>query len=283
MKKLKVYYPQPKFPAVSISGSKCILKCRHCNGFYLKNMLCADTVEKFIKLCRRLADKGTIGLLISGGYDKKGGLLNLNKIARALRKIKKETNLIINLHSGFVDRNILDGLADCIDIASVDIAGMRQIKEVFGLNKTPQDYLENIKLIKSYGIAVVPHLCIGFGEESRCLELLKELKPEIIVFIGFRQTEGAELDNFKEPKPKDWKNVIAYAKKIFPKAELALGCMRSRKNKEKVEMAALKAGVTRIVLPSKKTLEFASANNYKIKKFESCCALSERFEALVSP
>jgi uncharacterized radical SAM superfamily protein len=136
-----------------------------------------------------------------------------------------------------------------------------------------------MKVMKSAGIKVVPHLCIGFGEELYCIELLKkELSPEIIVFIGFRQTKGTELESFAEPSLENWKETIAYAKKLFPATELALGCMRSRKNKEKIELEALQAGASRIVLPARKILEFALRNNYRIEDFESCCAMPENLK-----
>lgn len=273
MKLLKTYYPYPKFPAISISGTKCVLKCRHCAGYYLKNMIPANNPEKLVKICKVLAANDANGVLISGGYDKKGRLLNLGKMISAMKKIKKETGLMINIHSGFVETNLLENLADCVDVASVDIAGDKTIKNIFRLQKTSQDYFDNIKKIKNHGIEVVPHICVGFGEELHCLELLKEVKPEIIVFIGFRQTEGTELENFAEPKPEDWKNVITHAKKLFPETELALGCMRSRKNRVEVELEVLKAGIDRIVIPAKKTLAFAKINNYEIKRYETCCAV----------
>ena len=101
---LKTYYPYPGFPPISISGGKCALKCRHCRGVYIKNMLSASTPEKLMEVCRKLDENNAVGILLSSGYNKDGGLLNLKRMLPAIKKIKKETKLIINIHPGFVDK-----------------------------------------------------------------------------------------------------------------------------------------------------------------------------------
>ncbi|MBU2565322.1 MAG: radical SAM protein, partial [Candidatus Thermoplasmatota archaeon] len=92
---LKTYYPSPGFPPISISGDKCTLKCRHCSSVYLKNMIPSETPEKLTKVCRKLDENNAVGILLSGGYNKDGKLLNLERMLPAVKKIKKETKLII--------------------------------------------------------------------------------------------------------------------------------------------------------------------------------------------
>ncbi len=74
---LKTYSPVPRFPAISLSGVECALHCEHCNATYLGGMLKAETPEALRALCQKLARKGAVGALLSGGSDKHGGILNL--------------------------------------------------------------------------------------------------------------------------------------------------------------------------------------------------------------
>ena len=63
-----------KYPAVSITGSECALKCDHCEGKILASMEDASDPRKLVDLCRRLAARKHLGVLISGGCDAVGKL-----------------------------------------------------------------------------------------------------------------------------------------------------------------------------------------------------------------
>ena len=55
------------FPSISVTGSFCALKCKHCNGKVLDTMLPAITPKELFNLCVELKSKGAVGCLISGG------------------------------------------------------------------------------------------------------------------------------------------------------------------------------------------------------------------------
>ena len=96
---LKIYNPTNKFPAISITGSNCALECEHCNKKYLKGMkqiLDNNDLELFLT---DLSKKNGIGALISGGSELDGSVPLLNFLS-TIKKVKKETNLIINTHTG---------------------------------------------------------------------------------------------------------------------------------------------------------------------------------------
>lgn len=275
---LKTYYPYPGFSPISISGDKCALKCRHCSGIYLKNMIPASTPEKLIKVCRKINENNGVGFLLSGGYDKKGRLLNLERMLNAIKKIKKETGLIINIHPGLVNKKVSEQLD--VDFASVEIPSDDVVKNVFRLNAKTDDYVETYYNLKNADIDVVPHICVYSGDEHKLLENIEP--PSAIVVIVFTPTKNTPMQNESVPEAKMIGNIVRNLKKMFPESEISLGCMRPRNRciREEIEIEALKSGVSRMELPSEKTISYAKEKGYEIKRFDACCALPEKYEYL---
>ncbi|MBU4255941.1 MAG: radical SAM protein [Candidatus Thermoplasmatota archaeon] len=285
---LKTYYVWPRFPSVSMSGKSCMLSCRHCNKYYLENMTPAVTDEELVRVCRRFYENNAVGVLLSGGCDKNGRMINLEKNLSAIKKIKDETGLIIKLHTGFVDEKLAENLKDIIDVASMEMVGSNTIiKEIFGLNATVNDYVETFRNLQDVGVNVAPHVCVGLHngrvrEEFKALELIKEnIKPETVVIIVFRPTKNTVLQDLQPPSPEDVGSVVKKAKKLFD-VEISLGCMRPRNRfvRAEIEIEALKSGASRMEIPSKKTISYAKEKGYEIRRFDACCALPEKYEYL---
>ena len=277
---LKVYHPIPRFPPISISGFSCTLQCKHCSGLYLKGMQSADTPEKLMRACQELDKNNAVGTLVSGGSDNSGRMLNLTRMLGALRKVKEETNLIINIHPGLITKEIAREMA--VDFASLEIPSDAVIKKVFNLDVRHQDYVETYHNLSDAGITVVPHICIYTGEES---ELLEDITgPSVIVVIVFTPTRNTPMSAEKSPDVKDIGRVITNIHQMFPDTEISLGCMRPRSVmvRDEIEIEALKAGVSRMEMPSKNTIRYAMNLGYEIKKFDACCALPERYERFAS-
>ncbi len=277
---LKVYHPIPRFPPISISGIRCTLKCKHCSGLYLKGMQSADTPEKLIRACQELDKNNAVGTLVSGGSDNNGRMLNLTRMLGALRKVKKETDLIINIHPGLITKEIARELA--VDFASLEIPSDTVIRKVFNLDVRRQEYVETYHNLSDAGITVVPHICLYTGEES---ELLKDITGlSVIVVIVFTPTRNTPMSAEKSPDVKDIGRVINNIHQMFPDTEISLGCMRPRgvMVREEIEIEALKAGVSRMEMPSRNTIRYAMNSGYEIKKFDACCALPERYERFAS-
>ena len=77
---IKIYVPNRKFPAISITGSECALNCEHCNKKYLKGMkqiLKNRDLESFLI---ELSRNHGVGALISGGSELDGSVPLLNFI-----------------------------------------------------------------------------------------------------------------------------------------------------------------------------------------------------------
>jgi len=287
---LKIYIPNKRFPAISITGSQCALNCEHCNKKYLDGMKNLQNNEDLKKFLYKHYENNGVGVLISGGC-KLDGSVPLRNFIDTIKEIKRNTRLIINVHTGLLSENTAEALADAkVDIISFDITMDKDaIQEIYHLNnKDKEDYKAALKVLKKHNLNVVPHICVGlyYGrlhEELAALQYIKEsgLNPSLIVIIALIPPKGKDR-MFKEPTPIEIAKVIAMARFLFPQTEISLGCMRPKTRiKIEVEKYALKAGITRIELPSKKTLKWLKKSNPKIelKFFSACCAIPAEFES----
>ena len=246
------------------------------------------TSEKLLETCRQFADNGAVGFLLSGGCDKNGEMLNLRKLLPVVKQIKKETDLIIKLHTGIVDKKLAENIVSAgIDIASVEVVGSDEtIREIFDFQATTNSYRKTLENLETAGMSfIVPHVCIGLhygglGGEFTALEMIKEsCGPSLLVMIIFRPTKGTVMQNCKIPSTNDVSIVVQKAKELFPDKDISLGCIRPRTQyREEIELAALNAGVTRMEIPSKKLLEQAKAKGFTIRRIDACCALPEELE-----
>ena len=287
---LKIYNPTKKFPAISITGSNCALECEHCNKKYLKGMkeiLDSEDLEHFLI---DLSKKNGVGALISGGSEINGSV-PLYNFLDAIKKVKRETKLIINTHTGLLKEETAKKLAEAnVDIVSFDINMDEEVvQDIYHLDINLNEYKRAIDLLKKYNINIVPHICVGlhYGKLNKELESLKFIKenlgqPPLIVVIVLIPPKISKLE-FESPPPEIIGKVISVIRFIFPLSEISLGCMRPRGNvKVEVEKIALKSGVTRIEIPSRDTLKWLKEQNSEIQYeyYSACCAIPAKFEKL---
>lgn len=285
---LKIYNPTQKFPAISITGSECALHCEHCNEKYLKGMkpiLTNKDLEYF--LMEHSRNEG-IGVLISGGCEPDGSVPLVNYLD-TIKKVKNKTNLIINTHTGLLNKETAQKLAEAnVDIVSFDINLDEEIiKNIYHLDKGVSDYKQAIELLKKNNLNIVPHICVGlyYGKVHKELESIKfiketEINPALIVIIALIPPKNSKV-KFERLKPFDIAKVIALIRFMFPYTEISLGCMRPRRDiKIDVEKYALKAGINRIELPSRDTLKWLKSINpgIKFQFFSACCAIPNKHE-----
>ncbi len=285
---IKIYNPTKKFPAISITGSECALNCEHCNKKYLKGMkqiLEEKDLEQFLL---SLSKENGIGVLISGGSDLDGSVPLLNFLD-TIKKVKKETNLIINAHTGLLKEETAKKLSEAnVDIVSFDVNMDEEvIRNVYHLDVELDEYRRSIELLQKYNLSVVPHVCVGLNygklhKEIESIKFIKEtlLNPSLIVVIALIPPKHSNM-KFETPNPEIIAKTIALIRFIFPNTEISLGCMRPRGNiKSEVEIYALKAGITRIEIPSKGTIKWLRKQNSGInfKYFSACCAIPEKYE-----
>ncbi len=286
---LKVYIPNVKFPAVSITGGECALKCEHCNKKYLNGMKSLVTNEDLEAFLLDLDKNEGLGILLSGGCEPDGSVPLLNYL-NIIKKIKTKTNLIINTHTGLLNEETAEKLANAgVDIVSFDINMDEEvIRNIYHLEKKLDDYKRAVDLLRKYNLNIVPHICAGlyYGKLHKELDSIRFIKesgmnPSIIVIIALIPPKSN--NKFERPTPLDIAKVIAVTRFIFPNTEISLGCMRPRGDiKIEIEKHALKAGITRIEIPSPKTLKYLKKINpeIKFKFFSACCAIPDKFEKM---
>ena len=278
-KKVNFFITSNVFPSLSITGSSCALKCKHCKGKLLERLVPATTCDELEKKALALYRKGAKGILLTGGCDRYGRVLIVNLIP-AIKKLREKTGLILIAHTGFISSNEAAMLKDSgLDGIGFDVIGdMATVKEVYGLDVSEKDYTDSLRAIEDSGIIVFPHVCVGlhFGElrgEFHALELISSINPTTIIITGLMPVAGTPMAHIK-PKPSDFEKVINRAKEMFPDAPVALGCAHSSgKDRAEIEKIALKAGVSGIAAPTMQTIGFAKENGYEINYYGMCCGL----------
>ncbi|MFW9949379.1 MAG: radical SAM protein [Candidatus Thorarchaeota archaeon] len=285
---LKIYIPNKRFPAISITGSECSLHCEHCNKKYLEGMKPILNNDELKKYLMNLHNNDGIGVLLSGGCLPDGSV-PLFDYLDSIKEIKAKTNLIINAHTGLLNEDTARKLAQVgVDIVSFDINMDEDIiKDIYHLDKDLEDYRRAIGYMQKFGINIVPHICIGlyYGKLHKELDTIRFIKesglnPSLIVLIALIPPKNAN-NKFIGPKPVDIAKIISIIRFAYPNSEISLGCMRPRGNiKIEIEKYAIKAGINRIEIPSKKTLKWAKElyPNITYNFFSACCAIPQKFE-----
>jgi len=285
---LKIYIPNKRFPAISITGSECSLHCEHCNKKYLDGMKPILKNNELKTFLMKLHNNDGIGVLISGGCQPDGSVPLMNYLD-SIKEIKEKTNLIINAHTGLLSEETARKLAQVgVDIVSFDINMDEDvIKDIYHLDKDLDDYKRAIGYMQKYGINIVPHICIGlyYGKLHKELESIKFIKesglnPSLIVLIALIPPKNTKT-KFIRPKPADIAKIITVVRFVYPNSEISLGCMRPRGDvKVEIEKCAIKAGINRIEIPSKKTLKWAKElyPNINYNFFSACCAIPDEYE-----
>jgi uncharacterized radical SAM superfamily protein len=200
--------------------------------------------------------------------------------------VKENTGLIVNVHTGLMDSGQTDELASTgVDIVSVDVVGSDEtIRRVYGLDARVENYNETLLALKEAQVRnIVPHICVGldFGEirgEARAIEVASEIEPEIIVILGLIPTKDTAMEFVDPPSSEDLAKVVAATRLMSPGSSVAVGCMRSRMDKSRGEMLAIRAGSDRLVLPTSTTVKAAADEGFEIKHLDGCCSIPEKLE-----
>jgi uncharacterized radical SAM superfamily protein len=249
---------------VSLTGARCELGCAHCGGHYLQHMqpIASAQVE------------GATSVLVSGGCDPIGRVPvagHLDEI-RALRSGRR-----LNWHVGLIDEPAMRAIAPYVDVISFDVVGDREtIREVYGLEATPEDYAATYAMLRRHA-RVVPHITVGLrcgklGHERPALDLLAEIGLETLVLIVFMPTPGTRYAGCPPPEVEAVAGLLAEARQRFPEIPLQLGCMRPRRGyRARLDPLAVCAGVNAIVSPSREGRATAEALGLEVVQTRECC------------
>lgn len=272
---LKVYVPHPKYPTVSITGSKCELKCDYCRRLVLRTMVQVENPDKLLSFCKRLKERGGVGCLLSGGFTK-DGKLPFEPYLEAIGRVKKELGLTLSIHPGILDKDGATQLRDSgIDIAEFYVVlSDGVLKNVMHTKLSKDDVVKALDTIYTYGPRYIsPHITVGsdYGKvswEYEAIDALKEYDPYVLIFLVLVPMEGTPMAHVKPPPISDLLNLFATARKKLENTELALGCMRVRGNyTQTLESELMRKGlVDRITVPYTSIPE---------PTIEACCSLPD--------
>jgi len=252
---------------ISLTGDRCALDCAHCGRHYLQHMQPVWEVA---------ADIAAPSCLISGGCDPLGRVpvtAHLDRIA-TLRQGRR-----LNWHVGLIGRPEIEAIAPYVDVVSFDFVGDDEtIREVYGLNRTVQDYVDTYLLLKEY-VRVTPHLTIGLrggviSGERTALRLLAELGADSLVILVLIPTPGTRYADRRPPSPEAAADVLIDARLMLPRAPINLGCMRPHgEYRARLDVLAVRAGVNKIVSPARAAVKAAQELGLEIVRGRECCAL----------
>jgi uncharacterized radical SAM superfamily protein len=268
-----------QFPAVSVTGKGCALNCKHCGGKLLETMHPAETPEALFALSLRLKRNGALGCLVSGGCLPDGSV-PLKRFIPVLERIKRESDLAVNVHTGIVDVATAEALKNAgVDAALIDVIGSDEtIKDIYNLNVTVEDYARSLRALHEAGLNVVPHVIVGLQNgklqgEFHALEMIACYKPSALVIIAFMPIRGTAMALVKPPLPIDIARVAAVARVMFPDVPVALGCMRPRgQYRAETDVLCLKAGVNAVAFPSEEAIAYAEKQGYTLSFSSYCCS-----------
>jgi uncharacterized radical SAM superfamily protein len=278
-RKINFFFTSHLFPSISVTGQVCALMCKHCKGKLLESLIPATTCGELLKKADILYWKGAKGILLTGGCDEFGSV-PIKTFVPAIKAIKDKTNLILIAHTGFVSCEDAKELKESgLDGIGFDVIGdMSTAREIYGLEVTEKEYLENLLAIESSGLTIFPHVCVGlhFGKmkgEFRALELIKTIHPSTIIITGLMPVPGTPMARMK-PEPSDFAKVIKKAIEMFPSTPVVLGCAHSSGNdRGEIEKIAIECGAAGIATPALQTIEYARDKGFEINYYGTCCGL----------
>ncbi len=218
--------------------------------------------------------------LISGGMDK-FGRIPVNGVIGVIESFKRaHPDVHYNFHTGLVDRVTAQRIAVIADSVSFDFVGsVETIREVYGLEKTPEDFLKSAQFLSELSQNFAIHVTIGLkrgvlSHEEQALELLQDLAFKKLIFIIFIPTLGTRYESANPPDFEDVKRVFDLARERFPHKHIALGCMQPKGSyRDQLQEIALSCGLNEIVNPTRKLKEFLRKRDIPYKERTGCCAM----------
>jgi len=276
-----LFFNEP-FTPISLTGTDCELNCKHCEKHYLKHMV-DGSCGRLRRAAESLARRGRKGILLSGG-SRLDGSVPTYELSDEIRQIKDATRLLINAHTGIVNRKQAKSLATWLDMALVDCIGSnRTISEILELPNTVSDYEDTLKYLTEAKIPIAPHIIVGLGSgaldgELRALEIVRRYNPAAVVIVVFIPTRGTGCADAPHPALEDVSAVIAKARQMFPQTPLSLSCVRpGGRYRSRLDRCAILSGIDRIAVPSRSAYRLCGEIGLAIREVGNmCCSYSER-------
>jgi len=271
-----------EFVSVSVTGTTCALHCEHCDTKVLRGMTDLRRFDgSLYDVCESLAEKGTRGVLISGGSDLQGRVPLLPHIAD-LKRVRRDLGLAVRVHVGLPDEETCAALGEVdLDGAMIDVIGHRDtIREVYHLAADPEDYEDALSWLEKYKAPMVPHIVLGlhYGKmlgEDRALEMILRHPPKLLALVVLMSISKTAMANVTPPSLDEIGAFFHKARKGLPSTPVMLGCARPMgKMKVEIDRLAVDAGLNGIAFPANGIVEYARAAGLRPQFVNACCGVS---------
>ena len=238
-------------------------------------MIPVTTPEALLKFAKK-NEKKINGFLLSGGSTP-DGKVPLKKFAEAVKWIRKNTNLKVNIHTGIIDDEDIQYLEYMKPShISFDVIGATEtIREIIGIKRRKENYFHSLDILDSSSLNYSPHIIAGlhYGEilgEYSIIEKILNLKNfSNVILLVLIPTKGTPMENVEIDVPQI-ENFFDYTLSKLPAQKVVLGCMRPRALTN-LEIMCVDARCKGIVLPSLKTIKYIEKKQIKYERRESCC------------
>jgi hypothetical protein len=265
------------YPAVSITGGDCALQCDHCKGVILKTMVQAPKPGDLVEKCRKLAEQGALGVLLSGGCDE-AGELPWKEFLEAVTRVKHETGLIVSVHSGFISEADAQALKSAgVDQALIDVIGSDDVfRRIYHAPYGVDAIRKSLAALNAVDLPIIPHIVCGLdygkmGHEYPAVEMLADYDIEQLVIVSLMGLKETPMHKTVTPAPEEVADLLAEARFALPETRISLGCARKR-GQHRLEELAIDAGINRMALPSDEALARAEHYGLKVSYQRTCCS-----------
>lgn len=268
-----------RFVNISITGDYCELNCDHCQGKLLESMIPATSPQHLVEIADNLMSKGCKGMLISGG-SLVNGKVPLDNYFEAIKYLKqKELRVIV--HTGLVNERTAQNLKEVgVDQVLMDIiVDEKTIREVYHLDKKPEDFKNSLTILKDIGLSIAPHVVIGlyYGKvrgELNAINFITEIDPDVIILVILSPIYDTPMQDVVTPSPKEIARIAAIARIKNPCTQIALGCASPAGPKKiSTEKLMIHAGINAIAYPMEETVRYAQDLGLRTDFKETCCSL----------
>ena len=255
--------------------------CEHCGGTLLETMQHVSSGKELAELGDRLASEGCEGVLVSGGSTPEGDV-GLDDFYDGIVHLKK-LGLKVLVHTGLATQETAKHLAEIgVEQALLDIIGDDgTIRDVYHLDKRPEDFYNSMKWLLDAGLEVVPHILIGlnYGKltgEYAALDMVTKAGCKTIIFVVLNPTRGTAMEKVKPPEPEEVGRIMAAARILNPEAVINMGCARPPSKKVEMERLAIEAGINGIAYPTDETIRLAVEKGLMVTFKDTCCSLRSK-------
>ena len=270
-----------RFLPVSVTGSACALCCDHCQAKALDAMVSVRADQDLFTLAARLRQRGSEGLLVSGGSTRAGGVPLLAHLGH-VRRIREELGMKVVVHSGLVSPELAAGLAASgVDGVMLDIIGADEtLRDVYHLDLTVADVDRSLRLLSGQGLRIIPHIVLGlhygrFLGEHRALEMLLCYPVSTLILVVLVPLVGTPMAKLPPPRVDQVADFFATARLAAPATTINLGCARPLGAvKRELDQAAVDLGLNGIAYPADGAIEYARSRGLTPRLFEYCCSLT---------